>query len=126
MNIAKLAGAARASVKAVTKVTALSTTYCFDYPCTVATGGANIGDWALPGRALHESNSNHGGDNESSAISNSHRARSNNHRRKRLHAPSSQASRSRADCSARSSGPEGHKIYGDLEGHDCKIGKAKA
>jgi hypothetical protein len=73
----------------------------------------------------HGSNSNQGGDNESSAISNSRSARSNNHRRKRLHASSSQASRSRAECGAHSSGPEGHKIYGDLEGHDCEIGKAK-
>src|SRR5262249_52545675 len=59
------------------------------------------GDWALPGRALHGSNSNQGGDNESSTISNSRSARNNNHRRKRLHAPSSQASRSHAECGAR-------------------------
>ena len=63
---------------------------------------------------------------ESSTISNSRSARTNNHRRKRLHASPSQTSRSRADCSARSSGPKGHQIYGDLEGHDCEIGKAKA
>src|SRR6516225_7136582 len=27
---------------------------------------------------------------------------------------------------ARSGGPEGHKIHGDLEIHDCKIGSAEA
>jgi len=32
----------------VTNVTALLATYRFGYPCTVATGGANTGDWAEP------------------------------------------------------------------------------
>ena len=31
-----------------------------------------------------------------------------------------------AECGARSGGPEGHNVYGDLEGHDCETGKAKA
>ena len=82
-------------------------------------------DWALPGRAgtLHAKGAN----NESSAIiSNGYSARSNNRRCKHSHAPSSQASRSRAECGAATSRPSGRRIYEDAESHDREIGTAKA
>ena len=82
-------------------------------------------DWALLGRA--SALQAKGANNESPAIiSNSYRTGGDNGRCKHSYAPSSQTSRSRAECGAAASRPSRRRSYEDFKGHEREIGTAKA